>query len=388
MPPPCSRVSAKLAAILIALVGPAVVIAMQSDHGPWTPSGERLLFATVFGLPAVTLFSSTLAFGLAGPVITLWRLVGVALGTVAAFLAGGVLSLPLLYGLSESRTCFGAWTSAMSALLALPPAILHVWARPIPGRRGLQLLAQVAAVGGASAISAATDGTPFCQRPPSVPEELWSTWPAILGVLPAAGLAAAMARPVRIPRGALLLALTALPPYLAKASYELDEVDAVPALLWPARVHERFIGWRERNALIKEVTSIRRGQPVRLGAHLYMFGRVGLWNPFLDMKMRRPDKITGVQVDIPIEDIGLPEIRIANLHWIQLNIGVGRTSREPGPSSDRYIATIDEDLSIFVVIPSIGTFDREVVRDKIRRYIQAARAAAVEQPSEPGEPGK
>ena len=96
----------------------------------------------------------------------------------------------------------------------------------------------------------------------------------------------------------------------------------------------------------------------------------------ISSRVRRPDRITFLQLDLPADDLDLPDMRITDDH-VQLNISTasdGRPSAEELERGGTYVAIADGDLIVYVVAPRNRDFDRAEVREKLRRFIRNARA--------------
>lgn len=371
---------ARLAAGFITLAGPALVLTAHSDRGPWANETlESTVFSLMSGLPLAFVFGSTLALGIAAPATSILRLLQLSSGTVTVLIISGAAAFPVMYGLGESRTCFGVSFALLLTVVTIPAAAIQVWSQPVPDHRAWQFSSLILGAGGAVIIAAASSSSGFCAGPPTIPSKVWESWPAILALFPTAALVMKAARPVHPLRAALLLLLATLPFYTAKAVFDSRQRDGLQVVVWPARVVAEFISWSERSAVIKDVTSLRLGRPIRIGEHWYQFNRVGLWNPFVGMK-RWPNRVVGAQIDIPVEDIELPEARIGNSRWIQLNIDSGPNAlRNAAAHNELYITAADEDLSIKIISPRDRELDRNAVREKLRRFIQSARTTAPEE---------
>lgn len=371
IPTRMAAATSRLAAAAITLAGPMVLLAAHSDRGPWLKGHEPLAFSLIAGFPLAFSVCSSLAIGVASPATSLARVLSCAIGAAAVFVLCALAAVPMMYGLAESRPCAGVAFSLLLAVVIAPAAAFQVWFLPVPGYRPWQFITLL--LGAGSVAIASLSSGDVCSDVPLIPAKIWEAWPAILAALPAAGLVAIAARPVRPARAILLFLLAVLPFYVVKASYDGARYNVRTALTWPMRVWTDFIGWPERNALIQRVTARHDGAPVRIGEHWYRFTRVALWNPFT-ATVRRPDRVVAVQVAIPVEDIDLQEARLGKQASIELHITPVKNAPRGVPSvNDLTIATTDEDLAISIVAPRGREIDRQAVRDKIRRFIQASR---------------
>src|SRR5262249_17966985 len=137
-------------------------------------------------------------------------------------------------------------------------------------------------------------------------ERIFQAWPVLLALAPFVALAAAGATAVPLRRLAFGCVVAAIPIYAGMTA--LHAGDGAAAALWPVRVWTDFIGTSERLALIRTVTTVRPGIPVRIGEHWYRFEHPGTQNAW-PVNIRRPDRIAYLQLDIPAEDADLSELR-------------------------------------------------------------------------------
>lgn len=137
------------------------------------------------------------------------------------------------------------------------------------------------------------------------------------------------------------------------------------------------------------MTTIRPGIPARIGEYWYRFERprvLNAWPP--PSRVRRPDRITFLQLDIPADDLDLAEMRITS-DYVEIDIetasmfGGNRRSPEDMERGGTYVALSDRDLLVYTLVPRNRDIDRTEARRKLRRFIQNARveppAGAVQQ---------
>lgn len=181
--------------------------------------------------------------------------------------------------------------------------------------------------------------------------------------------------------------LATIPIYFGMTILDIKDGRGAEAALWPARVWSDFISVDDYLALVKAVTTIRPGVPVRIGEDWYRFERprvLNAWPP--PSRVRRPDSITSLQLDIPADDLDLPEMRI-NSDYVEIDIetrlmfGHGKRSPEDMEIGGTYVAISDRDLLVYVVVPHNRDIDRTEVRTKLRRFIQNARVDPTAAPS-------
>lgn len=253
------------------------------------------------------------------------------------------------------------------AVLALPTALFQVSVlRDRYSARFLQILAHLIA---ASGVVLAANWLA------SEDQQLYSIMPALIVLIPFVALAMRGATPQASWRLVLACILGLLPVYIAKTMLDARTETMERAATWPARVNRDYVSPAERNGLIKRVTTIRPGVPVRIGEHWYRFKRIGFQNPRAGV-VRSPDRITYLQLDLPAEDLDLREI--APRDHVQLNITLVnedeahdvKTRIEKNPT---WIAIVERDLLIHIFVSPKLEIDHNVVREKIRRFIQAAR---------------
>jgi hypothetical protein len=278
-----------------------------------------------------------------------------------------IVTIPLMFGLTAGGPPTWAWAAWM-ALFAVPTALWQVLVlRDRHNARLLQIAAHLTLAGGVFLI---TDWL-FSRD-----QRFLSTWPALLAVLPFIALAMRGAVPQAAWRPAVALLLALLPIYAAKTMIDARSETMARAAMWPLRVYSDYISPTERNALVKKVTTIRPGIPIRIGERWYRFERIGLQNPRPD-PARRPDRISWLQLDIPAEDLDLREI--AYREHVQLNIVVdsdNEITRKMIASIEKnplYVKLREGDLHIYVVVRRDSPADHNIVREKIRRFIRAAR---------------
>jgi hypothetical protein len=284
------------------------------------------------------------------------------------------LSLPLLFALGESGSGNDLAAGIGCGVLSLPTAAFQVLVtRRRIGISILEFLSHPGATGGAVLISR------FLSLPPGEPiaERIFAGWPILLALTPFVALAVVGASGVPLRRLASACVLAAIPIYFGMTIFDIKDGRGAEAALWPALVWHDFTSVSEHLALIRAVTAIRPGVPVRIGEHWYRFARPGIQNAW-PSNVRRSDRIVFLQLDIPADDLDLHEMRITGDH-VQLNIATASLPFGNGTQSPEvlelggYVAIADRDLIVYVVAPRNRDIDRTEVREKLRRFIRNAR---------------
>jgi hypothetical protein len=365
-------VSRVLAAVTV-IIGPAVLVYGRSDLGPWTPWSENVLLSVPFAFHAFAAFCYVVATGLTRADASTLRTTIAAVGCLLIPFATLALSLPLLFAIGESSN--DPAVAIVCAVLALPTATFQV----LVTRRRIavsivEFLSHPFATGGAVLVSG------VLSLPPEqgIADRIFQAWPILLALAPFVALAVVGASAVPLRRLALACVVAAIPIYAAMTILDIKSGRGVEAALWPARVWSDFISDSEHFALVRAVTTIRPNVPVRIGEHWYRFERPGI--PYAwPGDVRRPDRIVFVQLDIPADDLDLPEMRITGDH-VQLNIATpslsfGNSGQPPEEleRSGTFVAIADRDLIVYIVAPRNRDIDRSEVREKLRRFIRNAR---------------
>lgn len=369
-------VSRVLAAVTV-IVGPALLVFGRSDLGPWTPWSETVLLSVPFAFHAFAAFGYVVATGVTRADASALRATVAAIGCLLIPFVTFALSLPLLFALGESGSGNNLAAGIGFGVLALPTAAFQV----LVTRRKiavsiLEFLSHPGTTGGAVLVSW------FLSQPPGEPiaERIFAGWPILLVLTPFVALAVVGASAVPLRRLASACVLAAIPIYFGMTIFDIKDGRGAEAALWPARVWRDFISVDQHLALIKAVTTIHPGVPVRIGEYWYRFEHPGVenaWPP--PSNVRRPDRIIFLQLDIPADDLDLPEMRITGDH-VQLNIAMaslpfGNGTRSPEElERGGYVAIADRDLIVYVVAPRNRDIDRTEVREKLRRFIRNARA--------------
>jgi hypothetical protein len=365
-----------LAAVTV-IIGPALLVFGRSDLGPWTPWSETVLLSVPFAFHAFAAFGYVVATGVTRADASVLRATVAAIGCLLIPFVTFALSLPLLFALGESGSGNNLAAGIAFGVLALPTAAFQVLVTPRKIAVSiLAFLSHPGTTGGAVLVSW------FRSQPPGEPiaERIFAGWPILLVLTPFVALAVVGASAVPLRRLASACVLAAIPIYFGMTILDIKDGRGAEAALWPARVWRDFISVDQHLALIKAVTTIHPGVPVRIGEYWYRFEHPGVenaWPP--PSSVRRPDRIIFLQLDIPADDLDLPEMRITGDH-VQLNIAMaslpfGNGTRSPGElERGGYVALADRDLIVYVVAPRNRDIDRTEVREKLRRFIRNARA--------------
>ena len=368
-------VSRVLAAVTV-IIGPVLLVYGRSDLGPWAPWSENALLSVPFAFHAFAAFGYVVATGVTRADASMLRTIIAAAGCLLIPFATQALSLPLLFAIGENgnNLDFGVACS----VLALPTAAFQVL---VTRRRiavsMLEFLSHPCATGGAFLISWALSLPPK----EGLADGIFQGWPILLALAPFVALATVGATAVALWQVVSACVLAAIPIYSSMTILDVRDSRGAEAALWPARVWSDFISVDEHLALIRAVTTIRPAVPVRIGEHWYRFEHPGISNAW-PSRVHRPDRITFLQLDIPAEDLELPEMRVTDDH-VQLNIatalaplGDSKPSLEESEELERggtYVAIADRDVVVYVVAPRNRDIDRIEVREKLRRFIQNAR---------------
>jgi len=368
-------VSRVLAAVTV-IIGPALLVFGRSDLGPWTPWSETVLLSVPFAFHAFAAFGYVVATGVTRSDASALRTTIAAIGCLLIPFVTFALSLPLLFGLGESDSGNDLAAGIGCGVLALPTAAFQVL---VTRRRIavsiLEFLSHPGTTGGAVLVGW------FLSQPSGHPiaERIFAGWPILLALTPFVALAVVGATAVPLRRLASACVLAAIPIYFGMTILDIKDGRGAEAVLWPARVWRDFINVDEHLALIRAVTTIHPGVPVRIGEYWYRFEHPSIenaWPP--PSNVRRPDRIVFLQLDIPADDLDLPEMRITGDH-VQLNIATaslpfGDSTRSPEVlERGGYVAIADRDLIVHVVAPRNRDIDRTAVREKLRRFIRNAR---------------
>jgi hypothetical protein len=358
--------TSRAVAVVIVIAGPALLLYARSDLGPWSPWPERTIFSVPYGFFACAVSSYALALGSVAPEIRALRVVVAALGCLLVTLGSAVAASPLFFGMSDAPF----WMLlTMVGISALPAAIIQPVVMGSRIKMGIvEIIAHVLVMIGAFLIQARLPGGILIPV-----ERIFGSWPLLLALTPYVALCVVRATGISGARLALAIILGLAPVYEAKAAFDFRQGYGLQALVWPLRIPGDFIGHTDPQALIKKVTTISPGVAVRIGEHWYKFDRIGFQNP-RSTTQRRPDRIAFAQIDIPADDLDLREIAILG-DKVQLNI---RSSSPALPSMESgsrspYIAIREGDLEIYVVAPQRSDVDRELVREKLRRFMRNAR---------------
>jgi hypothetical protein len=369
-------VSRVLAAVTV-IIGPALLVFGRSDDGPWTPWSETVLLSVPFAFHAFAAFGYVVATGVTRADTSALRAAIAAIGCLLIPFVMFALSLPLLFALGESSNGYDLAAGIGFGVLALPTAAFQVL---VTRRRVavsiLEFLSHPGVTGGTVVVGW------FLSWPPTGPiaEQVFAGWPILLALTPFVALAIVGATAVPLRRLASACVLAAIPIYFGMTIFDIKDGRGAEAALWPARVWREFISVDQHLALIKAATTIHPGVPVRIGEHWYRFEHPGIenaWPP--PSNVRRPDRIVFLQLDIPADDLDLPEMRIHGDH-VQLNIATsslpfGDSTRSPEVlERDGYVAIPDRDLIVYVVALRNRDIDRTEVREKLKRFIWNARA--------------
>jgi hypothetical protein len=351
-------VSRALAAVTV-VIGPAALVYARSDLGSWTPWSKGILLSVPFAFHAFAAFGYVVATGVTRADRSALRAAIAAIGCLVIPFATLALFLPLLFALGESDA--GALAEGFAvAVLALPTAAFQVL---VTRRRiavsVLEFLSHPCAAGGAfllTRVLSLPTGNEMADR-------IFQAWPILLALAPFVALAIVGASAVPLRRLAGACVLAAIPIYAGMTMWDIKDGGGAAAVLWPARVWSDFISVSDHLALVRAVTTIRPGVPVRIGEHWYRFDRPGVGNA-RPSNVRRPDRIVFLQLDIPADDLGLPEMRITR-DQVQLNIS---TASAPFATSERLaeeaerggfeVAIADRDLIVSVVAPRNRAIDR------------------------------
>jgi hypothetical protein len=356
----------RLAAAIVVVAGPALLIYATADDRPsglwtWLLGGNGVPWPTNF--QAAAAFGYALAIGVVNAQYGLLRTLAAAIGCFVLPILGFPLFLFFNYG-----TTPWWWPASVMAVLALPTALFQIWVlRDRHSARFLQVLAHLIAATGLL-LAASWLG--------SDNRQLYQMMPALLVLIPFVALAMRGATPQPSWRFALACMLGLLPIYAAKTAFEARAETVERAASWPVRVHREYKRPAEHRELVKKVTTIRPGVPVRIGEHWYRFERFRSQNPRPNAG-RRPDRITWLQIRIPAEDLDLHGISYDD--HVQLNIIVDaddeitRKMIAAIEKSPQYVSLREGDLHIRVVVRRDSPVDHNTVREKIRRFIQKAR---------------
>ena len=346
----------------------------RSDLGPWTPWSESVLLSIPFAFQASAAFGYVVTTGVTRADASTLRTAIAAAGCLLIPFVTLWLSLPLLFAVGENGNDLAAGISF--GVLALPTAAFQVL---VTRRRIavsiLEFLSHPCTTGGAILVTWVLSqplGDPIADR-------IFGGWPILLALAPFVALAVVGATAVPLRRLASACVLAAIPIYSGMTILDIKDGRGAAAALWPARVWSEFISDDEHLALVKAVTTIRLGVPARIGEHWYRFERPGVLIAW-PSNVRRPDRIVFLQLDIPADDLDLPEMRISS-DQVQLNIATaslpfGNSGQSPEEleRGGTYVAIADRDLVVYIVAPRNRDIDRTDVREKLRRFIRNARA--------------
>jgi hypothetical protein len=374
-------VSRILAAITV-IIGPALLVYGRSDLGPWTPWSESVLLSIPFAFQAFAAFGYVVATGVTRADASTRRMAIAAAGCLLIPFVTLWLSLPLLFAVGENGNDLAAGISY--GVLALPTAAFQVL---VTRRRIavsiLEFLSHPCTTGGAFLVSWVLSRS--LEEP--IADRIFEEWPILLALTPFVALAIVGATAVPLSRLAWACVLAAIPIYSGMTILDIKDGRGAEAALWPVRVWSDFISTSDYLAQAKAVTTIRPGVPVRIGEYWYRFERprvLNAWPP--PSRVRRPDGITFLQLDIPADDLDLPEMRITSDH-VEIDIetpsmfGDSRRSPEDLERGGTYVAVSDRDLLVYILVPHDRDIDRTEVRRKLRRFIQNARVDPAAAPS-------
>jgi hypothetical protein len=282
------------------------------------------------------------------------------------------VSSPLLFAVGENSNGNDPATSIVFGVLALPTAAFQVL---VTRRRIavsiLEFLSHPCTMGGAFLVSLV-----LSQR---LGERIFDGWPILLALTPFVALAIVGATVVPLWRLASACLLAAIPIYFGMTILDIKDGRGAEAALWPVRVWSDFISINDHLALAQAVTLIRPGVAARIGEYWYRFERPRMqiaWPP--PSRVRRPDRITFLQLDIPADDLDLPEMRITGDYvdiGIETALMFDNTWRSPEEleRGGTFVAIADRDLVVYIAAPHNRDIDRADVRTKLRRFIENAR---------------
>jgi hypothetical protein len=366
-------ISRVLAAVAV-IIGPALLVYGRSDLGPWTPWSENVLLSVPFAFQAFAAFGYVAATGVTRADASTLRTTIAAVGCLLIPFVTLALSLPLLFAVGESGSDLAV--GMYCGLLALPTATFQVL---VTRRRiavsTLEFLLHPCATAGAFLVSWGLSQPPGDR----IADRIFEGWPILLALAPFVALAILGATAVPLRRLAWACVLAATPIYSGMTILDIKHGRDAEAALWPARVWSDFISVGEHLALVKAVTTIHPGVPVRIGEHWYRFEQPGVQNAWPPpSKARRPDRIVFLQLNIPADDLDLSEMQITSGH-VQLNIDTTASpfgsSRSPEEleRTGTYVAIADHDLIVYIVVPRNRDIDHTEIRRKLRRFIRNAR---------------
>ena len=368
----------RILAAFSVVVGPAMLVYARSDIGPWTPGLKSVLLSVPWAFHAFAAFGYVAASGLTRTDISTQRTAVAAVGCLLIPFA----TLAPLAPLAMAVTDFGIEGNYLIlgigfSVLALPTAVFQVL---VTGRRTavaiLEILSHQSAMGGVILING------ILSRPPvdAIGDRVFVEWPILLALTPFVAMAFVGATAVPLRRLTSACVLVAFPIYLYMSIFEVQDGDGAKAPLWPTRVWSDFLSTKEWLAIRMKATAIQPNVPVRIGEHWYRFERPGVQNA-MTSNVRRPDRIAFLQLDIPADDLDLPNMPIRDHRLVQLHIAAKST-----PSSEMtqrspeelerfgdHVAVADRDLVVYVVVPRDRAIDRTEVREKLRRFIRNAR---------------
>lgn len=359
---------ARAALFAAVLAGPLFALYVASDRLFQESFVAHVLHWPTYGLYVSAVLSYSVFTTATRPNISWMRCALAVIAAVIALAVGIVLTFGIAFGIGESSQ--PRLFSVVLAIVAMFTGGVHHFVLRSGTSAFLEIPAHMATL--ALPLLILGDFNPKSQT------MLMAAWPAIFAAIPFAAIvvfrAENLVRPVVL--GYALLG-SVMPIYLAKAFSDTIASRGTP-LAWPMRIAQEFLPPQERKALLSRVAKVHKGKPVRIGEHWYVFDTFFFQNPFPN-NVPIPDRIAGLQIDVPTEDVGLPPDYAWQRGRIQLLIGAGENAaRVSFFSNHTHIFVAYDDLNIGVLRKK-GRQDypsEDTIKQSLLDYIKARRVPA------------